>query len=100
MEHTRNDMYRFKLYVAGETPLSVRALNSFRGLLEDEFKDQYFLEIIDVIKNPEVAESDRIFATPTMVKTHPPPVIRIIGDLSNKEKVWLVVLEGYSKVFH
>ena len=100
MEHTRDDMYRFKLYIAGDTPLSERAVSSLRGLLEDELKDQYFLEIIDVIKDPEAAESDRIFATPTMVKTHPPPVIRIIGDLSNKEQIWLVVLEGYSKVLH
>ncbi len=100
MQNARNDMYKFKLYIAGKTPVSMNAINSLKGLLEDKFKDQYLLQIIDVIGNPEVAESDKIFATPTMVKTHPPPVVRIIGDLSNREKVSLVVLEGYSRVFH
>ena len=100
MHNERDDIYKFKLYIAGETPISVKAINDLRGLLEDDFKDRYFLEIIDVLKNPELAEGDKIFATPTMVKIHPPPVIRIIGDFGDKEKVWLVLLDGDPRVLH
>ena len=76
-----------KLYVDGNTPNSVRALNTLREILESEFKGVYALKVIDVLKNPQLAEEDKILATPTLAKILPPPVRRIIGDLSDREKV-------------
>ncbi len=79
--------YSLKLYVAGNTPNSVRALKTLNQILEDEFKGVYALKVIDVLKNPQLAEEDKILATPTLAKILPPPVRRIIGDLSDREKV-------------
>ena len=76
-----------KLYVAGNTPNSVRALKTLKNILEDEFKGVYALKVIDVLKNPQLAEEDKILATPTLAKILPPPVRKIIGDLSDREKV-------------
>jgi circadian clock protein KaiB len=79
--------YILKLYVAGNTPNSMRALNTLREILESEFKGVYALKVIDVLKSPQLAEEDKILATPTLSKILPPPVRRIIGDLSDREKV-------------
>ncbi len=79
--------YILKLYVAGNTPNSMRALKTLREILENEFKGIYALKVIDVLKNPQLAEEDKILATPTLAKILPPPVRRIIGDLSDREKV-------------
>lgn len=79
--------YVLKLYVAGNTANSVRALKTLNNILEKEFKGVYALKVIDVLKNPQLAEEDKILATPTLSKILPPPVRRIIGDLSDREKV-------------
>jgi circadian clock protein KaiB len=79
--------YVLKLYVAGNTPNSVRALRALKNILEEEFKGVYALKVIDVLKNPQLAEEDKILATPTLSKVLPPPVRKIIGDLSDREKV-------------
>ena len=79
--------YILKLYVAGNTPNSMRALNTLREILESEFKGVYALKVIDVLKSPQLAEEDKILATPTLSKFLPPPVRRIIGDISDREKV-------------
>ena len=79
--------YILKLYVAGNTPNSMRALNTLKEILENEFKGVYALKVIDVLKQPQLAEEDKILATPTLAKILPPPVRRIIGDLSDREKV-------------
>jgi circadian clock protein KaiB len=79
--------YVLKLYVAGNTPNSVRALRTLKNILEEEFKGIYALKVIDVLKNPQLAEEDKILATPTLSKVLPPPVRKIIGDLSDREKV-------------
>ena len=79
--------YILKLYVAWNTPNSMRALNTLREILESEFKGVYALKVIDVLKSPQLAEEDKILATPTLSKILPPPVRRIIGDLSDREKV-------------
>ena len=79
--------YILKLYVAGNTPNSMRALNTLREILENEFKGVYALKVIDVLKQPQLAEEDKILATPTLAKILPPPVRKIIGDLSDREKV-------------
>ena len=70
--------YILKLYVAGNTPNSMRALNTLKEILENEFKGVYALKVIDVLKQPQLAEEDKIL---------PPPVRKIIGDLSDREKV-------------
>jgi circadian clock protein KaiB len=96
--------YILKLYVAGNTPNSMRALKTLRNILETEFRGVYALKVIDVLKNPQLAEEDKILATPTLAKILPPPVRRIIGDLSDRERVLIgldllyeeLVDEGYS----
>ena len=79
--------YILKLYVAGNTANSMRALKTLRNILDTEFQGVYALKVIDVLQNPQLAEEDKILATPTLAKILPPPVRRIIGDLSDREKV-------------
>ena len=76
-----------KLYVAGQTASSQRAVNELRRLLANELKGNYDLVVIDVTKYPHLAEKDKIIAAPTLLKVLPPPVRKIIGDLTNKDKV-------------
>lgn len=82
-------MYKFKLYLymSGETPPSVAGACSLRVLLDKELKGQYSLEVINVLDNPQRAQEDNILATPTLVKASPPPEKRVVGDLSNEERV-------------
>jgi circadian clock protein KaiB len=79
--------YILKLYVAGNTPNSIRALKTLNNILEEDFQGVYALKVIDVLKNPQLAEEDKILATPTLSKILPPPVRKIIGDLSDRERV-------------
>ena len=79
--------YGFRLYVAGHGPNSIRAISNLRRLLDSEFNGLHTLQIIDVLKNPELAEVDRILATPTLIRVMPPPEKRVIGDLRDREKV-------------
>ncbi len=79
--------YTFNLYVAGHTPNSLRAITNLKNLLEREFRGLYTLKIIDVLKNPQLAYQARVLATPTLDKALPPPAKRIIGDLSDRDKV-------------
>ena len=76
-----------KLYIMGETPNSQRAMDNLNDILEKESKDLYTLEVIDVLKNPQAASEDKILATPTLIKVSSVPARRIIGDLSDREKV-------------
>jgi circadian clock protein KaiB len=85
-------IYVLKLYVAGNTPNSIKALTTLKQILEQEFQGVYALKVIDVVANPQLAEEDKILATPTLAKVLPPPVRKIIGDLSDRERV-LVGLE-------
>jgi circadian clock protein KaiB len=78
-----------KLYVTGTSPRTERAIANLRRICENELRGQYELEIIDVLQNPQVAEDDKILATPTLIKQLPPPLRRVIGDLSDTEKVLL-----------
>lgn len=79
--------YLLKLYVSGDTPRARIAIDNLRRLCEEELDGQYEMEVIDVIKDPQQAEDERILATPTLIKQLPPPLRRVIGDLSDKEKV-------------
>jgi circadian clock protein KaiB len=81
--------YELKLYVTGLTPRSQDAVKNLKKILNEDYKGVYSLRVIDVVKHPNLAEDDKILATPTLIKILPPPVRRIIGDLSNKEKVLL-----------
>jgi circadian clock protein KaiB len=81
--------YVLKLYVTGHTPQSGRAISNLRRICETELKDQYEMRVIDVLEHPQLAENERIIATPTLIKNLPPPLRRIIGDLSDTERVLL-----------
>ncbi|MCA9796692.1 MAG: circadian clock protein KaiB [Candidatus Eremiobacteraeota bacterium] len=81
--------YILKLYIAGQTARSSRAIANLRKLCEESLQDQYELRVFDVLENPEMAETDKVMATPTLIRELPPPMRRIIGDLSNRDKVFL-----------
>ena len=81
--------YLLKLYVTGSSPRAEAAIRNLRRICEDELDGRYELEIIDVLENAEAAETDRVLATPTLIKQLPPPLRRVIGDLSDREKVLL-----------
>jgi len=79
--------YELRLYVAGKTPKSVLALNNLKKYCEEYLKDDYRIEVIDLLVHPQLAEGDQILAIPTLVRRVPVPVRKITGDLSSKEKV-------------
>ena len=79
--------YRLRLYVAGQTPRSVGAFMNLKKICEEHLNGRYELEIIDLLERPQLAEGDQIFAIPTLVRRLPEPVKKIIGDLSNAERV-------------
>lgn len=81
------ELYELRLYVAGKTSKSVTALTNLKKYCEEHLSGQYVIEVIDLLVNPQLAEGDQIFAVPTLVKKVPEPVRKIIGDLSNEEKV-------------
>ena len=81
------EYYELRLYVAGKTAKSVTALNNLKKYCEEHLKGKYTIEVIDLLENPQLAEGDQILAIPTLVKKVPEPVRKIIGDLSNEEKV-------------
>lgn len=76
-----------RLYVAGPSPKSMRAFANLKGLCEEHLAGQYEIEVIDLIENPSLARGDDILAVPTLVRRLPPPLRKIIGDLSDPERV-------------
>ena len=81
--------FRFYLYISSETSSSVASAWNLKSLLDEELKGRYSLEVINVIDHPQRAEEDNILATPTLVKASPLPERRVIGDLSNRDRVLL-----------
>jgi circadian clock protein KaiB len=81
--------FLLKLYITGQTPRSERAITNLRRICDEELGGRYEIVIIDVLERPHLAESDKILATPTLIKMLPPPLRRIIGDLSDTDKVLL-----------
>ncbi len=79
--------YSLRLYVAGQTPKSVMALRNLKQICEEHLLGRYEIEIIDLLENPQLAQGDQILALPTLVRRLPEPIKKIIGDLSNKERV-------------
>jgi len=85
----QSEMWDLKLYIAGQTPKSLTALSNLKRICEEHIPGKYRIEIIDLAKNPELARRDQILAIPTLVRKLPEPLKKIIGDLSNKEKIVL-----------
>jgi circadian clock protein KaiB len=81
--------YLLRLYVTGKTARAEQAIENLRKICDEELEGRYDVEIIDVLESPELAEEEKILATPTLIKRLPPPLRRVIGDLSQKEKVLL-----------
>ena len=81
------DGYNLRLYVAGQTPKSLAALANLKKLCETHLPGRYTIEVIDLMKDPALAQRDQIVAIPTLIRQLPEPLKRIIGDLSNAEKV-------------
>src|SRR5215467_8116773 len=81
------EIMHLKLYVAGETPRSQAALANLKKTCEERIPGKYRIEVIDLLKKPQLASGDQILAVPTLVRSLPQPIRKIIGDLSNKEKL-------------
>jgi circadian clock protein KaiB len=81
------EIWELRLYIAGQTPKSILALKNITRYCRENLDGKYTIEIVDLLKNPRLAEGDQIFAIPTLVRKFPVPLRKIIGDLSNEEKV-------------
>ncbi|HET7538851.1 MAG TPA: circadian clock KaiB family protein [Polyangiaceae bacterium] len=81
------ERWNLRLYVAGETPKCVQAFQHLKQICEQHLQGRYSIEVIDLLKNPTLAQGDQIIAIPTLVRKLPPPVKKIIGDLTNTERV-------------
>jgi circadian clock protein KaiB len=84
---TSHAKYELRLYVAGNTAKSATAFANLKRYCEEHLKGQYVIEVIDLLVKPQLAEGDQIFAIPTLVRKVPEPIRKIIGDLSDEEKV-------------
>jgi circadian clock protein KaiB len=83
----QKDKFLFRQYVAGKSPNSLQAVINFREICRKHFGDRCTVEVVDVLKEPMLALRDEIFVSPTLIKLSPPPVRKIIGDLSDEERV-------------
>ena len=81
------DTWELRLYVAGQTPKSLAAFANLQKICEEHLKGKYHIEVVDLLKNPQLAKGDQILALPTLVRKLPPPIKKIIGDLSNTLRV-------------
>jgi len=81
------EVWKLRLYVAGQTPKSIRAFANLKVLCEEHLKGRYQIEVIDLLENPQLARGDQIVAIPTLVRRLPPPVRKIIGDLTDTVRV-------------
>ena len=84
---TQTKGYNLRLYVAGQTPKSMAAIANLKKLCEAHLPGRYNIDIIDLMQNPSLAQRDQIVAIPTLIRQLPEPIKRIIGDLSNTERV-------------
>lgn len=81
------DFWELKLYVAGQTPRSIAAFSNLKAICEKHLAGKYRIEVVDLLKNPTLGAGDQIVALPTLVRRLPPPMRKIIGDLSDAERV-------------
>jgi len=86
-KHPEESLYELRLYVAGQTPKSLAAFTNLKRICETHLAGQYRIEVIDLLKTPQLAAGDQIIAVPTLVRRLPEPIKKIIGDLSNEERV-------------
>jgi circadian clock protein KaiB len=86
-EKPEAEAIELRLYVAGQTPKSLAALSNLRRICSEYVEQRYKIEVIDLLKNPALAQGDQIIAIPTLVRSLPQPLRRIIGDLSNTDRV-------------
>jgi circadian clock protein KaiB len=85
--HRPGKLWQLRLYVAGQTPKSLTAFSNLKQICEDHLKGRYSIEVIDLLEQPQLSKGDQILAIPTLVRKLPQPVRKIIGDLSNTERV-------------
>jgi len=83
----KSEFFELRLYVAGQTPNSLAALNNLKKICKEHMDEQYRIEVIDLLANPKLARGDQILAIPTLVRNLPTPIRKIIGDLSDTERV-------------
>jgi circadian clock protein KaiB len=81
------DVWELRLYVAGQTSKSIAAFANLKKICKENLKGKYSIEVIDLLKNPQLAKGDQILAIPTLVRKLPQPIKKIVGDLSNTERV-------------
>jgi circadian clock protein KaiB len=86
-QSVQSERFVLRLYIAGQTPRCVRAFSNLKEICEEHLANRYRIEIIDLLQNPQLARGDQILAIPTLVRQLPEPVKKIIGDLSNTERV-------------
>jgi len=91
------ESWELRLYIAGQTPKSLAAFANLKKMCEEHLQGRYHIEIVDLAENPQQARTDQIVAVPTLIRRLPPPLRKIIGDLSNTERV-LVGLELHPRV--
>ena len=84
---TEKDKWILRLYVAGQTPKAITAFTNLKKICEEKLDGKFSIEVIDLLKNPQLGAEDQILALPTLVRKLPVPVRKIIGDLSNTERV-------------
>ncbi len=82
-----DDFWELRLYVAGQTPNSVKAFANLKRICEQELKNRYVIKVIDLLENPQLAKGDQIIAVPTLVRKLPVPVKKIVGTLQDSERV-------------
>lgn len=87
LEESKTAKYLLRLYVSGTTPRSLQAIESVRAICDEHLSDRYEIEVIDVYQKPELAVGRQILAAPTLVKELPPPLRKLIGDLTDVERV-------------
>jgi circadian clock protein KaiB len=84
---SRSDIWRLRLYIAGQTTNSIAAITNLKNICKDQLQGRYRIEVIDLLEKPQLAKGDQIIAIPTLVRRLPPPVKKIIGNLSKIESV-------------
>jgi circadian clock protein KaiB len=85
-KRTRSNFWELRLYIAGQTPNSIAAIANLKKICEDQLQGKYRIEVIDLLKKPQLAKGDQIVAIPTLVRRLPPPVKKIVGNLSKTER--------------
>ena len=87
LEDSSSETFLLRLYVAGQTPKCIRAFANLKRICDEYLAGRYHIEMVDLLQNPQLARGDQILAVPTLVRRLPEPIKKIIGDLSNTERV-------------